>query len=165
MDWTVVSFGRYQGLTLPQILWEDPGYVLWGWRHQIFDGGLAQEAELLVGRARRIQIPKRKPKEWRVEHRFIAAEMRYDGFRLVRAREPERGGGAIWKRRDEHFDLFVASEYNSFDRRGVEKLLRGVSYYCFGSLGVQLTKRCCEDFFSNREHFVLPDLSTAGLLD
>jgi hypothetical protein len=165
MEWTIVDFGKYQGLTLPQILWEDPGYVLWARRHQIFDDDLAQEAELLVGRARRIQIPKRQPRKWRVEHRFIDAEMRYDGFRLVRAREPERAGDRIWRRRDEHFDLFVASEYNEFDRRGVEKLLCGVGHYCFGSPGVKLTQTRCGGFFNNQENFVLPSLRTAGLLD
>src|SRR4051812_37820989 len=151
MGWTIVGFGRYQEWTLPQILWEDPGYVLWAWRHQIFDDDLAQEAELLVGRARRIRIPKRKPRKWRVEHRFIAAERRYDGFRLVRAREPECAGGRIWKRRDEHFNLFVASENDGFDRAGVEKLLRGVRYYCFGSLGVKLTQIRCDGFLITKK--------------
>lgn len=165
MRWSIVEIGKHKGLTLPQIALRNPGYILWALQEHAFRGRLEQEAELLAQRARSIRIPKRKPKRWRVEHRFVTAEHKYDGFRLVRAGEPEGGLGSIWLKRDKHINLFVVSEYEPFDKRGVKKLIQALKRDCFGSPKFRLTKQRCEEFFSNPENFDLPATSIANLPD
>jgi hypothetical protein len=61
---TPMAFGKYQGLTLPQILFADPDFF---WLRAVLKGGLATEAEELARRACRIRIPKEPAEAFVVE--------------------------------------------------------------------------------------------------
>jgi hypothetical protein len=47
--WRRMPFGRYRGLTLPQVLFVDPDYTFWV--RGVLKGSLATEAEELVQKA------------------------------------------------------------------------------------------------------------------
>ncbi len=61
--WSVVDFGRYQGKTLPQIIFKDPDWFFWAIEGNRFHAGLEGQAEMLAARARNIKIPRPNPQD------------------------------------------------------------------------------------------------------
>jgi hypothetical protein len=60
MNWTTLNFGRYKGMTRPQIIFRDPDWFLWATQEQLFKGALKSEAEMLSKRMQRIPSRLRK---------------------------------------------------------------------------------------------------------
>src|SRR5215469_1570395 len=58
--WIPLPFGKYTGLTLPQVLFTDPDYFFWV--KGVLKGALEIEAEQVARKACRIRIP-REPAE------------------------------------------------------------------------------------------------------
>jgi hypothetical protein len=59
MSWTAVRNGKYEGKTLPQIIFLDPDHFFWAVEIDIFKNNktLASEAKKLNYKARNIRIP------------------------------------------------------------------------------------------------------------
>jgi hypothetical protein len=64
-----MPFGKYQALTLPQVLFVDPDYFFW-LRGGVLKGRLAIEAENLAQKACRIRIPREPSEAFAVEYAF-----------------------------------------------------------------------------------------------
>jgi hypothetical protein len=76
-----MPFGRYQGLTLPEVLFADPDYFFW--LKGVLKGALATEAEELARKACRVKIPKEPAEAFVVEYIF-EPDGKFVGFRIVR---------------------------------------------------------------------------------
>jgi hypothetical protein len=67
MFWSDLTFGKYKGKSLPQIVLRDPDYFFWGVDKGAFDKpGFEEQAYILDGRACNVKIPKPRPEDWRV---------------------------------------------------------------------------------------------------
>src|SRR5262249_2558093 len=84
MKWTIVTFGKYLGKSLPQILVLDPDWFFW--MLPKLKGRLADEAQDLARKATAIKIPGPNGKNQRVEYRRQEGRPAgSDGFRFVDA--------------------------------------------------------------------------------
>jgi hypothetical protein len=63
-----MPFGRYRGLTLPQVLFTDPDYFFW--IRGLLKGALAIEAERVARRACRVRIPREPAEAFVVDYFF-----------------------------------------------------------------------------------------------
>jgi hypothetical protein len=69
MTWTTLSFGRHEGKTLPQIIFDDPDWFFWVLPGLY--GPLKTEADDLARKASKIKIPRKNLSKWCVEYRTI----------------------------------------------------------------------------------------------
>jgi hypothetical protein len=56
MTWTELPFGKYTGMTLPQVLFKDPGWFFWAHTRPLH-GTIAYEVGVLHPKATRIRVP------------------------------------------------------------------------------------------------------------
>jgi hypothetical protein len=151
MNWTTLNFGRHIGKTLPQIILCDADWFFWAFNKGVFKGRLADEARELAQKSRLIKIPKRDREGWQVEYSYSDTG-RFEGFRFVEADSP-------WPcesrsiRRLPYLNLMYARRAKAYDKRGCRKLLGGFRHHYFGD-NTRLTKRRCEEFFSNQRNFL-----------
>jgi hypothetical protein len=155
MLWSNLTFGKYKGKSLPQVILHDPDYFFWGCEKRIFDkDGFVEQAYILEGRACNIKIPKPRPEEWRVLY-YTDPNGRFAGFNIVNHAEDPAQLDSIEMWREDSLDLSVARRFKSYDKLGGKILLRKFKCYFFGSAGIRLTKQRCEEFFSNKDNFVV----------
>jgi hypothetical protein len=152
MRWTTLNFGKHTGKTLPEIILSDADWFFWALRKDVFKGRLAKQATKLVQRARAIKIPKRRPKRCEVEYAYDDTGG-FSGFRFVKADMPWPCGSRSIRRLPYLDLLFVRRK--AYDKRGCRNLLRDFRYYYFGN-HTRLTKRRCQEFFSNKDNFLKP---------
>ena len=149
MTWTVLSFGKHMGKTLPQILLSNPDWFFW--MLPKFYGTLAEEAQALDRRAKAIKIPGPDRETQVVEYQYEEGA-RFLGFGFVQANSPV---DSKWCRRRRHLDLSIVRRLRPYDKSGSRSLIRDFRRYFFGQ-NKRLTKERCEAFFSNDANFVNP---------
>jgi hypothetical protein len=155
MLWSNLTFGKYKSKSLPQVILHDPDYFFWGCEKGIFDrDGFLEQAYILEGRACNIRIPRPSPQEWRVLY-YTDGNGRFAGFDIVNQAEDSAQLDSIEMWREDRLDLSVARRFKSYDKLGGKVLLRKFKCHFFGSASIRLTKQRCEEFFSNKDNFVL----------
>jgi hypothetical protein len=150
MRWATLTFGKHAGKTLPEIILSDADWVFWAVKKSAFKGRLANEAAKLVESARAIKIPKRNPKRWQVEYSYDDTGG-FCGFQFVKADVPSPCGRRSIRRLP-YLD-FSCIRRKAYDKRGCRNLLRDFRCHYFGD-NTRLTKRRCEQFFSNKKNFL-----------
>jgi hypothetical protein len=153
MRWATLNFGKHASKTLPEIILSDADWFFWACDKGVFKGRLANEAAELVQKARAIKIPKRRPENWQVEYSYDDTGA-FCGFRFVGADIPWPCGRRSI-RRSPYLDLLCVRRGKPYDKRGCRNLLRDFRYHYFGD-NKRLTKRRCEQFFSNKRNFLSP---------
>jgi hypothetical protein len=152
MRWATLTFGKHAGKTLPEIILSDADWFFWALNTGVLKGRFASEAAKVEQRARAIKIPKRNPKRWQVEYSYEDTGG-FCGFQFVKADMPwPYGSRSI--RRVPYLDLSCVRR-KAYDKRGCRNLLRDFRYHYFGD-NTRLTKRRCEQFFSNKDNFLKP---------
>jgi hypothetical protein len=151
MRWTSLNFSKHSGRSLPEIIVCDADWFFWAMSKSVFQGRLSREAKQLVQNATAIKIPKQHPERWEVEYSYEPTG-RFRGFQLVRADVPWHCGyGSV--RRLPYLDLSCVRRRGGYDKRGCRNLLRDFRYHYFGR-NKRLTKRRCEQFFSDDRNFL-----------
>jgi hypothetical protein len=84
MIWSKLNFGKHVGRTLPQVVLSDPNWFFWAHRKRIFCDRVAIDPKSLAARATHIGIPKRHPRDRKVEYRHDSDD-RFLGFDFVEA--------------------------------------------------------------------------------
>src|ERR1700755_221231 len=153
MRWTTLIFSKHAGKTLPEIILSDADWFFWALDTGLFKGRLADEAAKVEQRARAIKIPKLNPKRWQVEYSYEDTGG-FCGFRFVKADMPWPCGSRS-VRRLPYLDLLCVRRGKEYDKRGCRNLLRDFRHHYFGD-NTRLTKRRCEQFFSNKKNFLNP---------
>jgi hypothetical protein len=151
MRWVTLDFGKHAGKTLPQIILSDADWFFWALDKGVFKGRAANQATKVVERARAIKIPKRRPKRWQVEYSYDDTGG-FSEFRFVKADSPWPCGFRSIRRLP-CLDLLCIRRGKAYDKRGCRNLLRDFRHHYFGD-NTRLTKRRCEQFFSNKRNFV-----------
>jgi hypothetical protein len=151
MKWNTLNFGKYAGLSLPQIILADADWFFWALNNGVFWGKPAEEAEDLAAKARAIKIPKHVPKNWEVEYRY-ADDGRFMELAFVEVGVPSYCG---YRRvhRLPYLDLSFIRRSRTYDKQGCRNLLHDFRRLYFGE-DVRLTKQRCEKFFSKRRNFL-----------
>ena len=151
MRWATLTFGKHAGKTFPEIILSDADWFFWALNKGVFKGRLANEAAKVVQRARAIKIPKPDPEDWQVEYSYNDTGG-FCGFQFVKADIPWPCGFRSIRRLP-YLDLSYVRRGKAYDKRGCRNLLRDFRHHFFGD-NTRLTKRRCEQFFSNKKNFL-----------
>ena len=146
-----LRFGKYEGLTLPELVLRDPDTFFWRYENRKFGGReLAFEASWIARDARHIKLPQIDQKLFEVEYIFST----YGKLEHVSVVSPKRhrppDPSSIFRK---HFDLSVPYEEGNQDRNGGQFIIDVLKYYVFYDENTVLTKEICEEFFENHDNF------------
>jgi hypothetical protein len=146
MSWSAITFGKYEGKTLPEIILIDLDWFYWA-LPKLY-GKIAEEAQDLARKARAIKIPSPRRKSLEVEYRYERDD-RFRGFTFVKASGAHH---SRWSIRLPYLDLSLCLR-RKYDKRGGRILLRDFRKNYFGK-HKRLTKKRCEKFFSDQRNFI-----------
>ena len=152
MTWIELPFGKYTGLTLPQVLFTDPGWFFWAnqagalLRQGVYGG------EDLARKACRIRIPGAQGGALVVEYAFHPggglAVVQLAPVNAVR----EAGGSTSFTRT--YIDLSIPSQLAPRDKAGGRVMVDFLKVTYFGSTSYRMTRDRCEEFFDDPSHFL-----------
>jgi hypothetical protein len=147
------TIGKHRGKTLPQILCNDPDWFFWAMENNVFQnkGALQSEAEYLNHKARNIKIPNNDDGALVVEDVVHQPTGKFSRLDVVSANRPYEGSSST--RRSTVIDMSLPRQMADFDKLGYKNLLSSLRFYIFGSESARLTKKKCEEFFSDPNNF------------
>ena len=154
--WSALDFGRHEGKTLPQVLFSDPDWFFWAYESDAFNrvSSLKKEAEEIHAKSTAIQVPQRGAEKMVAEYTIHTPTRRFNGLDLVPEAEPRHRGHSVSFRRSV-IDMSLVRQIAKYDKRGHERLIRDLKHLLFGDRQMRMTKRRCEDFFSDHANFDL----------
>src|SRR6516165_8873832 len=147
--WRPMPFGKYEGRTLPQVLFKDPDYFFWLLRKGALKGVLAIQAKRLAKKACRIRIP-REPAEAFVVDYFFNSENQFSGFSIV-PKDAYQSPHVVY--RLNRIDFSVIQKHKEYAKGEYRRFLRDFRRVFFGNESASMTKDRCEEFF-NGDNFV-----------
>lgn len=157
MPWTKVDWDReHKGLTLPQVLFRDPGWFFREISKGKFDdkGPISQEAQELNQKARKIRIPNKEGQDRVAEYLIYPRDRKFAELRLVPRDRSNHESGAYTEHKDV-IDLSYPWQLASFDKLGYKLFFRSLKYYLFGNESYKMNRDRCEAFFDNDDNFVI----------
>lgn len=154
MAWNVITFGKYTGKTLPQVMFSDPDWFFWAYKNKVFDtkGALKTQAEDIYRKATHIVPPQSGSEPIVVEHYIHAPTKKYAHFDLVPASRPYHEGSSRTIR-EKLLDMSVPTRMADYDKLGFKGLISSLKHHFFGSKSARLKKAQCEEFFDNPLNF------------
>ncbi len=152
VNWTIVTFGKYKGNTLPQIVIKDPDWFFFAFEKQFFKGDLKSEAELINDRARRIRIPHEGSTKLVAEYIVHPSTNKLADLQFVPEDRPMHAGSSRSFRRD-HIDLSAARSFSAYDKSGGKILVQKMKQLLFRDPAYRLTRKRCEELFDNDQNF------------
>lgn len=154
MAFTKLSFGKYRGKTLAQVLFHDPDWFFWCYTNNKFRDGVKTQADYLVKRAENIKIPKDNPDLWKVEYLTEYNSGKLAVVSIVDADKPPHQGssGAYYKR---VIDMSLPYNLANYDKLGYKIMIKFIKSAYFGDSSYKMTAKRCEEFFANSDNFVL----------
>lgn len=162
-SWTVINFGKYSKYrckkTLPQLLFHNPDYFFWGHEEKAFvKHGFSQtEVEELYAKATNIKVPQIYEDRTLAEYHFQDSDHSFVEMHLVSKAE------LTWPNsyRLDVIDMSVPWKHSNYDKSGYNNLLSSLRHNLFGSTSCKMTKKRCEEFFSNDDNFVMSEVEVA----
>jgi hypothetical protein len=150
MVWTTITFGKHEGKTLPQIIFDDADWFFYAYEQGYFKNGLAQEAREICRRARAIRIPEQDGQKMLVEYRVDPSTGKFATMFLI----PE---GPVFERQTVSpvIDFCVPRSLAPYDKLGNKNFVFALKAILFGNHSRRLSKQAREDFFSDDRNFVL----------
>jgi len=156
MSWTKLNFGKHNGKTFPQVMFIDPDWFFWAYDKQVFKnrGNLQKEANEIFNKSTNIKIPQEGEETLVAEYGIHPLSQNSVGFELVeQRRQVHQGSTAVFRR--SVIDLSRPRQIDGYDKLGHKMFLHNLKYYLFGNEKTKMTKKRCEEFFSNNSNFEL----------
>jgi hypothetical protein len=153
MAWSIVSFGKHKGKTLPQIVFSDPDWFFWATEDGIFKGPLRSEANLVNARAKSIRIPNNANGTLAAEYLVHQPTGKFAGMDIVPTSQPLHQGSSPAFRK-QVIDLSTARSIAPYDKLGCKNLISAAKQALFGNRSARLSQQKCELFFDTPSNFV-----------
>ena len=156
MSWAEVPFKKYKGKTLPQVVLLDPDWFFWAMEASLLQKSrmLRAEAEEIDRKARNVRIPMADGEDLMAEYVMDRNVGKFCDLKIIPRDQPLHKGSSPTQRKDV-IDLSFPRQIASYDKLGCRLLLKSVKYHVFGDSNTRLTKKKCEEFFSDDSNFVL----------
>ncbi len=153
MNWTTLTFGKYAGKSLPQVIFLDPDWFFWACDKGTFGHypSLRAEAEELYAKATSIRVPQTGADAMLVEYNFYR-DGGSAGFDLVPATRQEHQGSTGTMRLN-RIDMSVPHRAKGYDKLGNRQFLRSVKSCVFGGPSARMSRELCEAFFDDDTNF------------
>ena len=154
MAWTELWFGKYKGKALPQVLFSDPDWFFWAMEIGLFNdkGVLLDEAKELNQKAKKIFVPNKGKEKMAVDYYVHPSSNRLSNIKMVPASRSRHKGSSTTIRSD-YIDLSIPRSILEHDKSGNNFLISFLKNYLFEDGNCRMTKRRCEEFFSNDDNF------------
>ena len=151
--WTEINFGKFadKQMSLPQIVLTDPDWFFYMVEIRAFTGRVARQAADIAVKARKIRIPREKPKRWKVLN-YLTPERAFSHFDVVEAK-PDWYSRSSKTQVSDFIDLSISHRLKPYDKQGGKRLIKCFKHQLFGGTNVRLTKRRCEEFFADPGNF------------
>jgi hypothetical protein len=132
--WQRLAGGRYAGKSLPEIMLEDPDWVLDAADTDDLDGALRAEAAEIRRRVARMRVPREAGEPPPVVFYDLRPDGSYCGMAIVPSSDAHLAEDArrAAARTDGFFDLTVLRRIAPRDERGTLRLLQAFVYHCLG---------------------------------
>ena len=137
MSWSLVTFGKHKGKTLPQIIFADLDWFFWAVENGVFanKGALNREAADIDGKARNIR-PSQGRGEWVVKYIVHVPSEKFLSFSTVPANQTyDEGSGHIFY--EDVIDLSFPRRISRYDKLGSKYMVDSLKFCIFG------TRRVC----------------------
>lgn len=157
MNWSTLRFGKYEGKTLPQVLFTDPDWFFWAVSENAFEKQgkkISQEAADLNKKAKNIRIPQNGPEKMVAEYAIHHPTKKFSHMELVPFTRPKHVGSTSTFRSNS-IDMSIPRKIAAYDKLGGKHLISNIKYYLFGSKSYRMTKDKCEAFFADDNNFDL----------
>jgi len=154
MSWTVLNFGKYEGKTLPQILFTDPDWFFWALEEGVLEQhGYKAEAEKLNKQAKNIRIPDDANGEREAEYIVHPSTKNFTDVDLVpKGQKYTQGAGGTIRKKV--IDLSVPRSVQNYDKMGGRLMIKAIKPVLFPGVR-RLTKAIVEAFFDNKSNFAI----------
>ena len=156
MKWSTLNFGKHQGKTLPQVMFNDPDWFFHGWANGYFKGRLREEAEEIYRKSCVIRVPRDGEENVFIEYFVDRGTGRFVTLHVITG-DMESYRPMTRNMILKVIDMTVPRQIMKYDKRGYKNFLSAMKAILFGEPGHKMTKGRCEDFFSNDENFALPE--------
>ncbi len=162
MIWTTLTYGKYKGKTLPQIIFVDADWFFWACEQKAYGNIPPLEFKILFERATKI-----KPlKNYYVKH-FLHDDNTSYGFSFISSEEakqdyPEYIDGGYYDKDYKNFDstYFTILKYidlsfprfhKQYDKRGCKEFVQDLKDTILNVK--RITKQKAESFFNDENNF------------
>lgn len=154
---TTIGFGRYETLTLAQVVLRDPQYFFWAHDRGHFNRCpcLQRMADLIAYRATRIRVLALGGLERAVGYRRRGPSGRLKGIRVCLPTAALYEQTEEWDYWSSAIDLSVAFRFGHYDKIGGRRLVKAVKEFAMGNRDIRLTRARCEAFFNEAANFYL----------
>jgi uncharacterized protein (DUF3820 family) len=150
--WRCMPFGKYEGRTLPQVLFKDPDYFFWLLQKGDLKGALAMQAKQLAKKACRIRIPREPAEAFAVDY-FFNSEGQFSSFSIV-PKDAYQSPHVVY--RLDRIDFSIIRKHKEYAKGEYKRFLRDFRTMFFGNQSASMTKDRCEEFFEG-DHFLMDD--------
>jgi len=154
IKWTPLGFGKYEGKTLPQVLFKDPDWFFWTYKKGVFNKYPSHryQADIIFAKARSIRILQHGPEPLVAEYDSYPQDKSFSGFDIVPKSQPHHKGSTKTFRLD-HIDMSIPIQQKNYDKLGYRLFLNSMKFHLFDSESISMTKKRCEDFFTDPNNF------------
>jgi hypothetical protein len=154
MNWTVLTFGKHKGKTLPQIMFSDPDWFFWAWENNAFKGELLRQAQEIYMKATAIRVPQDDGEKRIVEYIVDQGTGKFGTISIVRS-DLENYGPMSKYRVTEVIDMRIPRQYARHDKFGYKNFLSAMKGILFGDPSHRMNEKRCAEFFEDDRNFVL----------
>lgn len=155
MNWSRLTFGKHKGKTLPQVMFKDPDWFFYAYKMGYFKdkGQIEIEAKNILHKSINVRIPDKKNKPQAVIviiHKPTGTYGRMVSIDKEKADKMVYPPDFVFDRINMAFP-FTLKQYDKFSYR---LLIIDIKNIVFGGK-IKMTKKRCEDFFSDDDNFML----------
>ncbi len=153
MEWSILTFEKHKGKTLPQVVLEDPDWFFIAYERGEFTRRirLLSEANEMFEKATSIKVPNAEGERKVAEYSFHPFTRKFLTVEIVSQSHPFTAE-SIWKFRKKVIDLTVPRNLLFIDTTGGERIALQVKDLLFGK-DTELTRELCERFFNDEANF------------
>lgn len=150
MNWTQLSFGKHEGKTLPQVMFEDADWFFDGYEKGYFKYRLPLEAVEIYRRSRSIRVPQQDGQRMLVEYIIHKPNGKFGTMHLIKATP-----GLQHLYVSPLIDFYVPKAQAGYDKLGYKNFVFALKGILFGDPDRDMTKVDCEKFFNDDDNFDL----------
>ncbi len=158
MKWTKLNFGKHEGKTLPQVVFQDPDWFLWAMENGVFDKRYQyrDQADEIYYKARNIRIPDNDDDSKLIQVFLYPPTKRFYRFDVVPSTAPPHDGDSAGFQAD-RIDLSFPRQICDYDKEGCRLMIKSLKYWVFGDRNIVFSKSLVESFFNDEDNFVESD--------
>ena len=152
MSWSMLSFGRHKGKTLPEIIFTDADWFFWAYENKALKTNkLREEAEELFCKARAIRIPEKYAKNMQVVYDCDPTTGKFTGMRLI----PKGSYVNPLSECSDVIDLSFPRSIKGYDKQGNRSVISTMKLILWGNSSFRINRLKAEEFFDNNANFKL----------